>query len=121
MAVTHPIEGQVVLVAGAKASVTLEQLSRLLERAQRHLVQRLSTYQHEYERVHAEDGTAYYLVERGHWEAVGDELALDRREWASLRRAHAEQLRRAGRRLERTDEFETALEIRDTVVLTTSP
>lgn len=118
MTVTHPIEGQVVLLAGAKASVTLEHLSRLLERAQRQLVLRQPRYDRDYERVLTDDDAGYYLVEPGHWDGVGEELGLQRREWASLRRAHAEQLRRAGRRQGRNDEFETALEIRDVVVLT---
>lgn len=117
MPVTHPIEGQVVLLAGAKASVTLERLSRLLEVAQRHLDPQQPTYEREYERVTTDDDAAYYLVERGHWERMGENLELNRREWASLRRAHAEQLRRTGRRNGHGAEYETALEIREVVVL----
>jgi len=121
MTVTHPIEGQVVLLAGAKASVTLEHLSRLLEQAQRQLVPRQPRYDRDYERVLTDDETVYYLVEPGHWERVGEEIDLRRREWASLQRAHAEQLRRAGRRHGRADEFDAALEIREVVVLTVEP
>ena len=115
--VTHPIEGQVVLLAGAKASVTLGQLSQLLERAQRHLVPAQDRYERGYERVYVDENVVYYLVEPGHWKNVGTELDLNRREWTALRRTHAEQLKRAGRRLNRSDEFETALEIREAVVL----
>jgi len=115
--VTHPIDGQVVLLAGAKASVPLEHLSMLLERVQRHLGSRLAAYERRYECVHSKDGGRAFLVESGHWRGVGDELELNDRETDAIERTHAEQLRRLGKELDRTDEFETALEIREAVVL----
>lgn len=115
--VTHPIDGQVVLLAGAKASVTLERLSALLERVQRHLEPRIDDYDRQYECVSAGDGVRAFLVEPGHWADIGEELDLNDRETAAIKRTHAEQLRRLGKDRDRTEEFETALEIREAVVL----
>jgi hypothetical protein len=113
---THPIEGQVVLLAGAQASVTLQALSALLEDAQRHLVDRREDYGRRFERVEAGSRT-YYLADANHWERVGEELGLDDSEADAVRRAHGAQFRRDGRRLDRKAEFETAMEIRDPVAI----
>lgn len=50
----HPIEGQIVLLAGAKASVTLTSLSHLLERTQQYVHGRKNEYDRQFERI---DGT----------------------------------------------------------------
>ena len=115
--VTHPIDGQVLLLAGAKASVPLERLSTLIERVQRHLGPRADEYDRRYECVHEADGVRAYLVDPGHWRSVGDDLDLNDRETDALERTHAEQLRRIGKAIDRKAEFETALEIREVVVL----
>lgn len=112
----HPIEGQVVLLAGAKASVPLSRLPDLLELVQEHLAERLADYRHQYECVH-EDDLAAFLVPSDHWETLGAELDLDARETDAVRRAHEEQLLRIGRRTDRREEFEAALEIRTVVVI----
>lgn len=114
---THPIEGQVVLLAGAQASVTLSQLSALLERAQQQLVDRREDYRRRFERIEGQDEIVYFLAGEDHWESVGEELALGRREIDALRRAHRAQFRRDGRRLDRLDEFEASMEIRDPVAI----
>ena len=44
-------------------------------------------------------------------------MALDEREWQALRRAHAAHLRELGDGLDRSEEFETALELREVVVI----
>lgn len=113
---THPIEGQVVLLAGAQASVTLQRLSELLERVQRHLVDSRESYERRFEHVEAE-GRTYYLADDDHWDTVGEQLGLSDSEADAVRRAHASQFRRDGRRLDRTEEFETAMEIRDPVTI----
>jgi hypothetical protein len=113
---THPIEGQVVLLAGAQASVTLQRLSVLLEDVQRHLVDRREDYGRRFERVET-DGRTYYLADAGHWERVGQELGLGDSEADAVRRAHGAQFRRDGRRLDRKAEFETTMEIRDPVAI----
>lgn len=118
---THPIEGQVVLLAGAHASVTPERLSELTERAQHHVRAHRATYDRECERIDGSDGLVYYLVDPGHWNDVGERLAIDDRESDALRRVHAEQFRRDGRRLDRLEEFETAMEIREVVVTGGTP
>lgn len=117
----HPIEGQVVLLAGAQASVTLSQLSAIIQRAQDHVRQRSTGYVDQYECIDGTDGVCYVLAESGHWDDVGDELSFTEREADAVRRAHAEQFRRDGRRLDRLDEFETTLEVRDPVAMTAPP
>lgn len=102
-------------MAGAKASVTLPALSALLARTQRYVRDRRETYEQRYERVVGPAGRCYSLVEKNHWEEVGEALDLPEREANALRRVHAAQFRRAGRRLDRFEEFETTLEIRDVV------
>ena len=44
-------------------------------------------------------------------------MAIDQREWKALRRAHAEHLQRLGGDLDRSEEFETALDLREAVVV----
>lgn len=112
----HPIEGQVVLLAGARASVPLHRLSDLLARVHDHLTDRRERYEREFERVDADD-TVYYLAGGDHWAAVADDLDLTDREADAVRRAHERQFLRDGRRLDRTAEFEAALDIRQPVVV----
>lgn len=114
---THPIDGQVVLLAGARASVTLTRLSTLLERAQQHLVGQYEEYAREFERIRGADGTTYFLAPEGHWSGVGEDLDLTDREADALRRAHEVQFLQDGRRLDRRDEFETSVEIREPVAI----
>lgn len=117
VSVTHPIEGQILLLAGAQASVTLTQLPDLVGRAQAHIHSRLETYDRRYERIDGPRGTSYYLVDDGHWDQLGADLDMNDREIDAVRRAHTEQFRRDGRRLDRSDEFETTIEIRDIVAI----
>lgn len=114
---SHPLDGEAILVAGAKASVPLERLSTLVETAQAHLRPRKDEYDRAYERLHASADAHTYLVDPGHWRGVGERLGLEPREADAIRRAHAEQLRRLGRELDRTAEFEAALEIREAAVI----
>ena len=111
------IEGQVVLLAGAQASVTLTRLSAVLDRAGQYLTERRETYERRFERVDGPDDTSYYLTEPGHWDHVGTQIGLDDRETDAVRRTHEAQFERDGRRLDREEEFETTLEIRDVVAM----
>ena len=117
----HPVEGQVVLLAGAKASVTLKRLSELLERAQQYVRSNRDTYENRFERITGKDDRVYYLVEAGHWDEAGGLLGFDARESDAIRRAHTAQFTRDGRRLDRLEEFETALDIREVVVFDNGP
>lgn len=117
MSVSHPIEGQVLLLAGAQASVTLTHLSDLITRANEHVSTQQADYEREFERIDDPEGPVYYLVDGSYWEGVGTTLGLERREVEALRRVHALQFQRAGRRLDRLEEFETAMEIRDVVAM----
>ncbi|ELZ07462.1 hypothetical protein [Natrialba aegyptia] len=114
---TDPIDGQVLLLTAAKASVPPSRLPELVDDAQALLSQRLAHYRHEFERLYADEFTEAFLVEWGHWEDLGAELGMSEREIAAVRRAHEEQVLRAGRRMDREDEFETAFEIREAVCI----
>lgn len=116
MGASHPIEGEVVLLAGAQASVTLTHLSDLVSRAQEYLDSHQDEYERRFERIDDDGDLSYYLVPASFWEDVGTALGLEEREVDALRRVHRLQFERAGRRLDRTEEFETAMEIRDVVV-----
>lgn len=114
---SHPIDGQVMLLAAAKASVAGSRLPELVERAQEELGPRLGEYRRRYESAHEDEDACYFFVPDGHWESVGDRLSVGERETDALRRVHEEQLKRLGKRLERREEFETALELRSCVVI----
>ena len=113
----HPIDGQIVLLTGAKASVPLERIPDLLARAQIDLAGRLDDHRRQYECVHETDERATFLVPLGYWSTAGERLGFGRREADAVRRAHEQQLRRIGREEGREDEFETALEVRQVAVV----
>jgi hypothetical protein len=112
-----PIEGQVQLLAAAKASIAPHRLPDLLAAVQADLAPRLADYRRRYEQLSRTDGTHVFFAPADHWSAVGDRLGFDRRETAAVRRAHEAQLRRIGRRADRREEFERALEIRTAVLI----
>lgn len=112
-----PIDGQVLLLAGATASVAPERLPDLVDRAQADLEERLEDYRRRYELAFETDEAAYFFVESGHWEEVGDRLGFNDRETSAAKRAHREQLRQVGRRTDRREEFEAAFDLRECVVI----
>lgn len=112
----HPIEGQIVLLAGAQASVTLEGLSELLAIVDSYLAEYRAYYESRFERIDGEQ-SVYYLAGTDHWNQLGSELHLTEREIDAVRRAHESQFTRDGRRLDREDEFETTLSIRCPVTI----
>ncbi|WP_336024327.1 hypothetical protein [Halobellus salinisoli] len=112
-----PLDGDVLLYTGATASVAPERLAPLLRAVQAHLGPQLDTYRRSYERAFVDDDRDVFLVPEGHWADVAAELGLPDREIDALRRAHAQQLRRLGASAGRREEFETALEIREAVVV----
>ncbi len=114
---TAPIDGQVLLLVGAKASVGPGRVDDLVERVQEHLGPRADEYARRYEQVLDSEGAHYFLANADHWEQVGGDLDLGEREVDAVRRAHTQQLLRAGRNADRDAEFEAALEIRDAVVV----
>lgn len=116
---SHPIESQVVLLAGAKASVSLARLSDLLAQAQTALAERTDEYERRFEQIEASSEAVFVLAEDGYWQELGHEIGLTEREIDAVARTHAAQFERDGRRLDRKEEFETTLEIRD--VLAVSP
>ncbi|MDL5362451.1 hypothetical protein [Halalkalicoccus sp. NIPERK01] len=114
---SHPIDGQVVLLAAAKASVAGSRLPDLLERVQTELAPELDEYRRRYELAAEDDDACCFFVSADHWEGVGDAIGLDRREYEAVRRTHEEQLKRLGKREDRREEFETALDLRSAVVI----
>ena len=113
----HAIEGQVVLLAGARASVTLAHLSTLLGETGQYLYERREAYDRRFERIEGAEGSYYYLTDSDHWERLGSELGFEEREFDAVRRAHEAQFRRAGRQLGRDEEFESALDIREVAAI----
>ena len=114
---SHPIEGQVVLLAGAKASVPLTRLSDLLAEVQEYLADEVEEYDRRFERIDADGEGVYFLAGDGHWTTVGEEMGLTEREMKAVARTHAEQFLRDARRMDRETEFETTLEIRDVLAV----
>jgi hypothetical protein len=112
-----PLDGQVLMVAAAKASVPLHDLPTLVDRVQADCGPRLETYRRRYEAVHDSPERSVFLVPLDHWESIGDRLDLTAREQSAVRRAHEEQLRRLGSEEGRSEEFESALDIRSAVVV----
>jgi len=112
----HPIEGQVLLMAGARASVPVQRLPELVEQAQAHVRERRDRYERTRERIAGHEAN-YFPVPDDHWAEVGDDLGFEGREADAVRRAHETQFQRDGRRLDREDEFERTLEIRTVVAV----
>ncbi|MDQ2073287.1 hypothetical protein RBH20_12155 [Haloarcula sp. H-GB4] len=118
---SYPIEGQIVLLAGTRASVPLDKLPDLLGQVQTYLQENRETYDREYERISGPREADYVCAESGHWHSIGTELGLSDREQDAVRRAHAAQFERDGRRLDRSEEFETTLEIRAVLAVSSDP
>lgn len=119
MADATPIDGEILMIATAKASIG-PRVGTLVDRIQAHLGSRLDDYRRQYEVVYETEGRVVFLAETGHWDRVGHRLGLHEREVDAVRRAHTEQFEVIGRREGRESEFEAALEIRDPVVVATA-
>ncbi|WP_128476482.1 hypothetical protein [Halorussus pelagicus] len=117
MTADNPIEGQVLVLTAAKASVGGDRVPDLVAEARRAVEPRTDELRRRYERVHADDVREIFLAPDGFWAEVGEERGWSRRAAEAVARAHAEQLLRVGKREERREEFETALELRETVVV----
>ena len=113
----NPIEGQVLVLTAAKASVGGKRVPDLVAEARREIEPRADDLRRKYECVHEDDVRAVFLAPEGFWEQVGGDLDWSRREYEAVARAHAEQLLRVGKREDREEEFETALEVREAVVI----
>ena len=116
MASDRPIDGGIVALAGVKAGLEPASVSAALGTVQEDLDPRFDEYRRQYECVHRSNGRLVFLVEQGHWETVAEKSGLSSRATDAVRRAHEEQLRRIGRRTDRIEEFESALDIREAVV-----
>jgi hypothetical protein len=114
-----PIDGQILLLASAKAGVGTR-LPDLVDDAQTYVAERAADYRRRHETFLSTADYDVLLVDPDHWERVGDALGFDARERDAVRRAHEEQARRAATRADRADEFETALDLRQAVVLGTA-
>lgn len=129
MSHTHPFGGQVLLLAGAKASVSLADLPELVDEAAAYLDDRAEQYRRSYERAACTEAAVtglsapveVFLVPSGHWDEVGADRSLSTRETDALRRVHAEGLLRVGRAEGRESEFDAALELREAVVVARGP
>ncbi|WP_115864044.1 hypothetical protein [Halorussus litoreus] len=117
MTENNPIEGQVLVLTAAKASVGGRRVPDLVAEARRELEPRTEEFRRLYECVHEDEVRAVFLVPEGFWSEVADDLGWTDRERDAVARAHDEQLLRIGRREDREAEFEAALEVRDAVVV----
>lgn len=117
MTAGDPFDGEVLMLAGAKASLSPRRLPSLVDTAQAHLGAELDRYRREYEAIVEDDDLVVFLVEPDHWERLGETLGLDDRERAALERVHEEQLLWTGNDVDRREEFESALEIRGVVAI----
>lgn len=113
----NPLDGQPLLLAAAKASVGGSRLAPLVEAVESYLGPQVDDYRRRYETAHEADERVAFFVPEGHWADVGDRLGFVEREWDAVRRAHEEQLLFDGRDAGRRDEFATALEVREVVVI----
>lgn len=113
----NPIDGNALLLAAAKASVGPQLLPELVERVQANVGPRIHEYRERYETAHETDDYAAFFVESDHWDHLGDAVGLGARQRDAVRRAHTEHLRLVGSSIDRRDEFETSLEIREVVVI----
>ncbi|MFB6183584.1 MAG: hypothetical protein ABEI96_03430 [Haloarculaceae archaeon] len=111
-----PIDGNVLMLAAAKASVPPRRLAPLVDRVRAALPD-VERFRRRYEVAYENDETVAFFVDDGFWADVGEDVGLDDREIDAVRRAHHEQLIWTGKRHDRRAEFETALEVRDCVVL----
>lgn len=112
-----PLDGNALVLAAAKASVSGDRLPDLVDVAQEILVDRIEEYRRRYECPYDDASQAIFFVETGHWESLGEELDLEERESKALARAHREHLERLGSRLDRSEEFSMALDLREAVVI----
>jgi len=111
-------QAQITKEALSHAQADFAELQReLADRAQALLGPRLPAYGRQYECPYEDESAAVFFLEEGHWAAIGAEMGLETREWQALRRAHAEHLRQLGDDLDRSEEFETALDLREVVVI----
>jgi hypothetical protein len=111
------IDGQVLLLAAAKASVGPQRLPDLVDIVQAHLGDRCSEYRGQYEVAFEQPDRVGLFVESGHWVALGRRLGLEDRERDAVERVHTEQFRRIARDTDREDEFDAALDIREAVII----
>jgi hypothetical protein len=117
MTADNPVEGQVLILTAAKASVSGERVPDLVAEARRAVEPRADELRRRFERVHADDVREVFLAPEGFWAEVGDERDWSPRAADAVARAHAEQLLRVGKREDRREEFESALELREAVVI----
>lgn len=112
-----PIDGQVLLLTAAKASVAPKRVPELVSTVDDDLRPRLDSYRLDYEVAAEDDERVAFFVPLDRWESIGARLGFGRRETDAARRAHEEQALRMAKRSDQRSEFETALEIREVVVV----
>ncbi|RQG98566.1 hypothetical protein [Natrarchaeobius oligotrophus] len=112
-----PIDGQILLLTAAKASVPPIRLPDLLERVQATAESNRDRYRQAYERIHDDEDLEAFLVADDQWDELAADVGLSDRELSAVRRAHEAQFRRIGRRTDRETEFERTLEIRSPLLV----
>ncbi len=115
--ISLPLDGLALVKAGAKASVGPSRLPALLREVQSEIDAQFEEFRRRHEQVYDDPNRTVFLAGTDYWTTLGQDLGLAERETDAVRRAHAEQLRRMGEETGRSEEFETAMEIRHPVVI----
>lgn len=113
----HPFPEEVLLLTASDGVVQPGRLPELLSVVQADLSLRLEEYRECHECAYEDDRLVAFFVARDHWTAIADRLGFETGAVDATRAAHARLLVGLGADVGRSDEFETALDVQDCVVI----
>ena len=113
----HPFPEEVLLLTAGDGLVHPGRLPELLSVVQADLSLRLQEYRENHECAYEDDHLVAFFVAGDHWRAIADRLGFETGAVDATRSAHARLLVGLGADVGRTDEFETALDVQDCVVI----
>lgn len=113
----HPIRNEALALAAAAAEVPPRRVPELVGLVQADLRLRIDDYRTSYECALETSDAFVFFVEGGHWATIAERLGFDATDSRAVEFAHVEHLRRLGREVDRVQEFTTALEVRECVVI----
>ncbi|MFC6953963.1 hypothetical protein [Halorubellus litoreus] len=113
----HPFPEEVLLLTAGDGVVKPGRLPELLSVVQADLSLRLQEYREHHECAYEDDHLVAFFVAADHWPAIADRLGFETGAVDATRSAHARFLLGLGTDVDRTDEFETALDVQDCVVI----
>ncbi|NHN41525.1 hypothetical protein G9C85_07720 [Halorubellus sp. JP-L1] len=113
----HPFPEPVLSGTANAGVVRAERLAELLSVVQADLSLRLETYRDECECAYEDDRLVAFFVDGDRWAAIADRLGFEPGAVDATRSAHARLLVELGAGVGRRDEFTTALDDADCVVV----